>query len=165
VTKLLLPAGTILAVAALGLGYWLDNAWLGTLFAVAVGLFQFLGKWRGWNWASSVALILFAGTAAIGIRTGAEASWMLLGTVAALSIWDLDHFALRLRFAPSTSDARSLERQHFLRLLIVVALGLLLGFAALNVRAAFGFGTAVLLGLLAIAGLSWAISFLRRESD
>jgi hypothetical protein len=164
-TTLLLLTSLVVAAAALGLGHWLVRAWLGTVVAVGVGIFQLVGKWRGWRWAGSAALILFAGAAAMGVRLGADASWMLLGVVAALAAWDLDHFAFRLEFAPSDEVARSLERHHLLRLLIVVVLGLALGVAALNIRAAFGFGTAVVLGLLAILGLSRAIGFLRRESD
>ena len=164
-TTLLLFTSLGVAAAALGLGYWLVGAWLGTFVAVAAGLFQLFGKWRDWRWAGSVAFILFAGTAAMGVRLGAEASWMLLGVVAAIATWDLDHFYLRLEFAPSDEVARNLERHHLLRLLIVVVLGLALGAAALNIRASFGFGTAVVLGLLAILGLSRAVSFSRRESD
>jgi len=161
----LLPTSTILAAAALAAGYGLDDAWIGMLLILAMGVLWLLGQRRRWGWAASVALIFFVGAAAIGLWIGLGAGWMLAGVVAALSAWDLDHLTQRLRSADRVEDARALERRHLRRLLIVDGLGLLLGVAALNVRVRAGFGAVLLLGLLAILGISRAVSFLRRESD
>ena len=61
--------------------------------------------------------------------------------------------------------ARDLEQRHLQRLLTVDGLGLLLGAVALGIRIEVGFGTAFLLGLLAILGLSRAIRSIGGESD
>jgi len=72
--------------------------------------------------------------------------WALGGMVVALSAWDLDHFAQRLRFAGQVEDVGRLERQHFWRLLIVDGLGLLFAAIALGIRVEFGFSLALVLG-------------------
>lgn len=110
-----------------------------------------------------VAFVLFVGAAAFGLGQDLPSGWMLLGLVAALSAWDLAHFAHLLDGAEGVEQRRLLERRHLRRLLIVDGLGLLLGGAALTVQIQLGFGLVLLLGLLALLGLSRAVRFLRRE--
>jgi hypothetical protein len=164
-TAKLLPIGTILATGALALGYGLGGLWGWTVFAISLGFLWLLGQRRGWDWMASVGLVLFVSVAAAGLCLGVGAGWMLFGLVAALSAWDLDHFAQRLRDTGRVEGVHDLERRHLGRLLTVDGLGLLLGAVALGIEVEFGFGVAFVLGLLAILGLSQAIGFLRRESD
>jgi len=112
-----------------------------------------------------VALVVFVGTAAIGLQLRWGVGWALLGMMAALSAWNLDHFAQCLACAGQAEQARELERQHLWRLLIVDGLGFLLAALALGLQIKPDFGLACILGLLAIVGLSQTIRFLRRESD
>jgi hypothetical protein len=112
-----------------------------------------------------VGFVLAAGMAAAGLLLGVGAGWMLLAVVAALSAWDLDAFVRRLKDAARVVDRDALERQHLLRLLMVDGLGLGLAAVALGVRVRLGFGLVILLGILAILGLSRVISLLRHESD
>ena len=158
-------ASTALAAAALALGYGLGGTWIGTGLILLVGLLWLAGQWRRWGWVASPALVLFVGTAAFGLWLGLGAGWMLAGVVAALSAWDLDHFAQRLKRAGRVEGARALERGHLGRLLAVDGLGLALGALALGLRIQFGFGAALVLGLLAVWGLSRVVGFLRREGD
>jgi hypothetical protein len=168
-TARLLPASIGLATCALALGYALGGLWAWTPLIVALGFLWLLGQWRGRGWMTSVGLVFFVGVATGGLWLDLAAGWMLFGMVAALSAWDLDYFAQRLRsveWAETLAERRrDLERRHLWRLLLVDGLGLLLAAVALGVEVKLSFGAAFLLGLLAVLGLSQAIGFLRRESD
>jgi hypothetical protein len=158
-------ASIFLAVFALALGYGLAGLWGGALSVTASGLLWLLGRRRDWDWMASVVLIFLVGAAAGGLWLDLGAGWMLIGVVAALSAWDLDHFARRLRAVGRVEGARDLERRHLLRLLIVDGLGLLLAAVALKIKVGLSFGAAFLLGLLAVVGLSRAVLFLRHGNS
>jgi hypothetical protein len=153
-----------LATFALALGYGLGGLWAGAALIAALGLIWLLGQRAGWGWVASAMLVLFVGAAAVGTWLGVGAGWTLLGVVAALSAWDLDHFARRLKGAGRVVGARELGRRHLRQLLIVDGVGLLLGAVALGIKLKYGLGVALLLGLLAVLCLSRAIGFLSRES-
>jgi hypothetical protein len=150
----------------LALGYGLVGLWVGAAFVVVLGFLWLVGQRRGWGWMASVMLVFFVGAASIGIWLDAPDGWMLLGVVATLSAWDLDHFAQRLSGVgrDNVEAIHNLERPHLVRLLIVDGLGLLFGAVALGIEVDLGFGTALLLGLLVILGLSRVVGILRRES-
>jgi hypothetical protein len=158
-------ASTAVGAAALALGYGLGGPWIGVGLILAVGWLWLAGQWRGWGWVASSALVLLVGTAAFGLWLGLGTAWMLVSVVAALSAWDLDHFTQRLKRAGRVEGARALERTHLWRLLAVDGLGFTLGALALGLRIQFGFGAALVLGLLAVWGLSRVVGFLRREGD
>ena len=164
-TARLMLISTILAASTLGLGYALNGLWGGALLALAVGILWLIGQRYGGGWVAFMSLALFVGMAAAGLELRWGAGWTLLGIVAALSAWDLDHLAQRLRHAEQVREERRLERQHLWRLLSVDGLGLLFAAIALGIRIELGFGLALILGLLAVVGLSQALRFLRRESD
>jgi thiosulfate reductase cytochrome b subunit len=90
---------------------------------------------------------------------------MLVGTLAALAAWDLDHFERRLRTAQRVEAQGALIRAHLRRLSIVAGLGLTLGGIALSVQVEITFGWALLLGLLAFLALSGVIAFGQRERE
>ncbi len=155
----------LLATLALFLAYALGGWWsLALLFAV-LGALWGLGQWRGWTWVANMGLLLFVGGAAFGVWLGMGAVWMLVGVVAALSAWDLEHFARRLGAAGRIDRAWDLQRNHLLRLLMVDALGLVLGGVALSVRIPLGFGAAVLLAALAVFAMTRAIRFFRHQVE
>jgi hypothetical protein len=132
---------------------------------VGLGVLWLLGLWRRLVLASSIGLVLFAGLAVAGLLLEVAAGWMLAGLVAALGAWDLDGFFARVERVAWVEGRRDLERRHLWRLLVVDVLGLLLAAVALGLKLEFGFGVAVLLGLLVILGLSRAIGFVNRESN
>lgn len=162
-TAWLLPAGIVLATAALALGHGLNGSWGGVVVALAVGAFWLAGQWRRWGWVASMALVLLVGVAAVGQGRGARGGWMLVGVVGALVAWDLDRFIRRVRAAGRVEAADALERCHLWRLSIVAGAGLFFGAAALSVKIRLGFVVAFLLALLAMLGLSRVVGFLQRE--
>lgn len=155
--------GILLTVSTLALAYGLHGWWIAALVILIVGALWLLAQRLGWSWVAHVALVLFVSAAAFGLGQDLPTGWMLFGLVAALSAWDLDHFAHRLDGAERVQRARLLGRRHLRRLLIVDGLGLLLGGAALTIQVQLDFGLILLLGLLALLGLSRAVRFLRRE--
>lgn len=157
----LLCAG--LATAALALGYAGQSLWVGAGVGVAIGLLWLAGRWRGWDWTADSCLAGWVGTAAFGAWQGLPASWMLIGVVAALAAWDLDHFTARLRSAGAITPPAELTRAHLRQLAIVAGMGLLLGGMALGVRINLTFGWVMLVGALAIFSLSRLIRSGRNE--
>jgi hypothetical protein len=146
-------------------GYGLGGQWVWTAVIGLVGVLWLAGTWRGWEWVASVGLIGFVGIAAVGLWLGLGAGWMVFGLVAALCAWDLGRFVLYLKRVERVEAERELEQRHLQRLLAVAGLGLLVAAVALSVEIRFTFMMALLLGLLAVWGLSQAVGFLRRESD
>jgi hypothetical protein len=160
----LLPISTVLAALSLAAGYG-PNRWAGALVITALGLLWLLGQRRHAEWLASLVLVFFVGAAVLGIWWESPKILMLIGVVAALAAWDLDHLVHRLRSVKHGEGVRTLERGHIRRLLSVAGLGLLLGAIALVSQVRLGLSLVFLLGLLAMLGLSGAIRFLRRESD
>lgn len=159
VKALLISIG--LATFALSMGFIFSAAWPWTFAIIGTALFWLFGRLRGWNWIGSVGLVGFTGSAVFGLWLKLPSGWMLIGIIAALCAWDLQHFTQRLQ---DVTVPKSLEIRHLQRLLIVGSLGLLLASIALLIQVEFKFGDALILVLLAILGLSQAIGFLRRES-
>ncbi len=164
ITKTLL-ASTVLTILITTLGYGLGGLWIWVLASIVMGSLWLLGQRLDWPWTTPVALVFFVGAAMIGLWLGLASGLLLLGVVLALSAWDLDHFARRLRSVERVEKSHELKRRHIGRLMAVDALGLLLGGAALAIEIQFGFYTVLLLALLAVVGLSHGIRFLRREGD
>jgi hypothetical protein len=103
--------------------------------------------------------------AAFGAWQGLPAAWMLAGVVAALAAWDLDHFDQRLRGAGLIPRRAELLRAHLRQLALAAGAGLLLGGIALGVRLELTFGWVVLIGALAIVGVSGLIRSGRSGDD
>jgi hypothetical protein len=159
-----LAAGA-LAAGALAAGSRLPGWWT---WAAVVGLLAALwliGYWRGLQWVAPVGLVGFAVAAAIGLLMGLGAGWMVFGLVAALCAWDLHRFVLCLNGIEQVERGSVLERRHLQRLLAVAGLGSLTAILALRIEIRLTFLMALLLGLLAVWGLSRAVALLRRESD
>ncbi len=159
----LLCAG--LAALALALGYVSQAFWEGAGLTVAIGLLWLAGDWRIWDWTADACLAAWVGLAAFGSWQGLPAGWMLIGVVAALTAWDLAHFAVRLRGAGALPPPAELTRAHLRQLAIVAAAGLLLGGIALGIRVELTFGWAILAASLAIIGLSRLIGAGGREEQ
>jgi hypothetical protein len=158
-------ASIVLAASALALGYGLNSAWAGVILIAATGFLWVLGQRRGWRWIAPCGLVCYVVIAGIGLGMRSWSSWMLIGMVAALSAWDLDHFVRRLRESGQIENAHALERRHFQRLLIVDSVSLLLGAVALGISLEFSFSIGLLLAVLATFGLTRAIGFLQRQDS
>ncbi|HJZ48381.1 MAG TPA: hypothetical protein VKE41_14490 [Roseiflexaceae bacterium] len=148
-----------LATFAMALGYAGQSLWAGAGICGAIGLLWLAGHWRGWDWAADPCLAGWVGMAAFGAWHKVGAGWMLGGLVAALAAWDLAHFAERLRGAGLVLQRAELTRTHLRQLASILGAGLLLGSIALGVRIDLTFGWALLIGALAIVGVSGLIRY------
>lgn len=164
-TLALSRASAGLSVFVLALGFALSSLWVGVAAVLAGGALWLLGQLRALDWASSAALVMQAVAAAVAVLLAVSGGWPVLGLVAALVAWDLDQFAQRMRAAGRVDDAPGLERRHIRRLLVVAAIGAVLGAIGLGLRVRLSFGLALLLAALAMLGLSLVVGYIRRVGD
>jgi hypothetical protein len=156
----------ILAAAGMLAGaYWLDGYQPVSLAIIALALLGLLFLQWGWSWVVSLLLVLLTASAAVGFYFELHPAWLVGGTLSSLAAWDLEYFARRLKNAGRVIAQSSLVKSHLLRLLRVSLLGVVLVGITYLIRLQFTFGLAALLALLAVAGLSQAIAFLRRTGD
>ncbi len=160
-----LTVSIILAASALIVAYGLGALWLPAAGVLALAALWILGRRQNWAWISWLMLTLFAIAAAAGTWLDLKPLPLVAGLIAALSAWGLDDFARQLRHVDAVEREQALKRRHLRRLLIVDGLGLLFAILALKVQIKLRFGLALVLGLVALVGLSRAIGFLRRESS
>lgn len=153
------------ATLILATGHALNALWSVAIMIIIVGLFWLIGQWRGLNWTASLGFALFVVAIVYGNLQGVSLLWLLPGILTALAAWDLSHFSQYLSSVEDVRKETNLRWHHFLRLGIIIGLGSFLGISALSFETELHFMWAILLGLLAIIGLSQAIHFLQREID
>jgi hypothetical protein len=154
-----------LAALGLAVGFGIGGIWAAAPICLGLGAFWLLGEQFDWRWTNALGLLCVTGAAIIGIWSGIAVPFILFSTTMALVAWDLLRFAQRLRTAVQVEGADVLMRSHVQRLLVVAALGLLLGGISQGVQLELSFSGALLLGGLAILGLSRAVGFIQHKSD
>jgi hypothetical protein len=147
------------------LSYAINQFWIASLLITILGILWMVGYLKGWKWQASVMFTLFIGASAIGLWLNLSQWLILLSMVGAISAWDLDHFTQRMRYAGLVVERPNLEKYHIKRLLVVNLFGLFLSVIALNVEVKLGFGTILLLGMIAVLGLNQVIIFLKGKSS
>jgi hypothetical protein len=147
------------------LSYAINQFWIASLFITLLGILWMVGYLKGWKWQASVMFTLFLGASAIGLWLNLSQWLIVLSMVGAISTWDLDHFTQRMRYAGLVSERPNLEKYHIRRLFVVIIFGLFLSLIALNLEVKLGFGTILLLGMIAVLGLSQVITFLKGKSS
>jgi hypothetical protein len=93
-----------------------------------LGLLWLVSLWRKWRWFSVAGLFLSVLLSALGVWLGLAIGWMFSGALFALLAWDLTEFRLRLQQLPLREDARGIERRHLLRVTLLAAAGISIGF-------------------------------------
>jgi hypothetical protein len=159
-----LAISIVLAASALIAAYGLGALWLPAAGILVLAGLWFVGQQANWPWMSWLMVALFAGAAAFGALLELSPLPLVIGLIAALSAWDLGEFDRQLQRADAVEGEHVLKRRHLRRLLVVDGLGLLCAMVALAVQVRLSFGLALVLGLIALVGLSRAIRFLRRET-
>ena len=147
------------------LSYAINQFWIASFLITILGILWMVGYLKGWKWQASVMFTLFIGASAIGLWLNLSQWLILLSVVGAISAWDLDHFTQRMRYAGLVVKRPNLEKYHIKRLFVVNFFGLFLSVIALNVEVKLGFGTILLLGMIAVLGLNQVIIFLKGKSS
>lgn len=160
-----LIVSVVLAVSTLAGAYAGAGLWMPAALIVILGVPVIVAQRMGKGWVVSLTAVLLASAAAVGAWMELYRWLLLIGLIAALSAWDLDAFARRLSSVDAVEQEQALKRRHLQRLLVVDALGLLLGVSALTVQIRLSFGLALVLALIALVGLSRALGFLGRGSS
>jgi len=147
------------------LSYAINQFWIASFLITILGILWLVGYLKGWKWQASVMFTLFIGASAIGLWLNLSQWLILLSMVGTISAWDLDHFTQRMRYAELVVERPNLEKYHIKRLFVVNFFGLFLSVIALNVEVKLGFGTILLLGMIAVLGLNQVIIFLKGKSS
>lgn len=152
-----------IATGALALGYGLAGQ-----LGVALAIILLGGLWfamqRANREAGGLMLLLACGAAGVGILAGVSGVALLLGVVGCLGAWDLDHFLARLASVERVDFETGLGREHVRRLLAIEGVGLITSLFALTVQARISFWWELLLALLAVAGISQIVAYIRKQS-
>ena len=159
----------VLAVLALGAAYGLAGLWLPAAAILILGadwlIVRRVDRFRHPDRMAWVMMGLFAIAAAVGAWLGTSPLLLTIGMTAALSAWDMDHFARQLGDVDLVVRQRKLARRHLRRLLVVDGIALLFAVLALEVQIRLGFGLALVLGLVALLGLGRIVGFLGEETS
>ncbi len=105
----IMTISTLVAAAALALGYGLNQQFVGSLIFIALGLLWLVGQRYAQTASAGLGLLGFAVGALLGTLYGVQSGWLLVGITAALVAWDLHHFIQHLRIneqrAPDTENS------------------------------------------------------------
>ena len=110
-----------------------------------------IGEARTSGWSPTLWFLAQAG---LGALAPAGEVWGLILFSCALAYWDLSAFHHRLRKAGRIHEPGLLLQRHLLYLLATTAVGFGLGTASVIVRIDGDFAGALLLGIIALGGLS-----------
>jgi hypothetical protein len=101
---------------------------------------------------------------ALEVNQYRNAPWILLSLTAGLIAWDTYHLLRRSSTIDHIEKPREIESLHLKRLLLVVGVGSAAGIIAMLAEVNLGFGLALVLGLLAVFGVSQIVRYLRKNS-
>ncbi len=93
----IMTISTLVAAAALALGYGLNQNPIAILTFIALGLLWLVGQRYAVPASAGLGLLGFAIGALLGTLYGVQNGWLLVGITAALIAWDLHHFILHMR--------------------------------------------------------------------
>ncbi len=151
VIRRLALASLVASTAALVLGFVRGRTEILILpLAISTGL-ALIGEARNAGWSPTLWFLAQAGLCAVG-RSGEL--WELISISCALAYWDLSAFRYRLRNAGRIDEPQLLFQRHLLYLLATMVVGIGLGIASVIVRIDSDFAGALLLGIIALGGLS-----------
>lgn len=151
VIRRLALASLVASTAALVLGFVRGRTEILILpLAISTGL-ALIGEARNSGWSPTLWFLAQAGLCAVG-RSGEL--WELISISCALAYWDLSAFRYRLRNAGRIDEPQLLFQRHLLYLLATMVVGIGLGIASVIVRIDSDFAGALLLGIIALGGLS-----------
>ena len=109
------------------------------------------------------AMLLFIALTAWGVWQKLPTWIMLVVVLLTLLAWDLGQFSSRLLAVTDDATLVRLERVHLTRLGLALAVGLLLGGAALLVHVPLDFGWALVLGMITMIALNRFVRGLARQ--
>jgi hypothetical protein len=136
--------------------------WVGLGLILLLAVFQTLIR-RKYTAALDLALVVVILTGAFGLWRGLNFPLVFAAVLCALAAWDLNSFSQRLAFAAAEDGKQQIERQHFLRLGLILGLGLGLSAISFLIQFKLSFEWAVVLTLITFTGIGALVSWLRNK--
>jgi hypothetical protein len=152
----------VFAAFSVAIGYGMGSLWVVAPVLLIAGGGWVYFEWRGWDWPASIFLLGFVAACVCGMLLLLSPLIMLLGVLAALLAWDLDHMVRRLKGVHEECMAECLAKQHLMRLMLVNGCGLVLALAALLIRTQVSFMGAIALAVMVVLGVGFTVGYLRR---
>ena len=155
-----------ISTAAISVSFLTASLWVPAAVVILLGI-VWIGAYisgRG-PWITWAMTGLFTAAAAVGAWLELRAFLLVVGLTAAVSAWDLDHHRRNMENADLVERRTLVDQRHVRRLAVVDAISLIAALAALRVRIRLSFSVAILLGLVALIGLSRVMTFLRSEDE
>lgn len=154
----------VIAALILLVGILIQSAWyLLPVVILWIGLFM-ANVWIPRNWM--ISSLLFSGCLIAGILsfTGFPIFWLVLAVTAQLLSWDL--LCLRLKFDQfhHIEGDNLIIRAHLSRLGMVTVLSLAMAVLSMSISVSFDFGWVLVVGIIALAGLSLVFRNLRSSN-
>ena len=162
-TRPLTYASIMICVAMLSYGMGTKGI---SFLSVSIGIILLGIVWiaaliRGFPLISAFGFPIFVLLSIVGIWLDLSPWLMLTSITATLVTWDLIHFNERLQMIGDFEDRRRMEMSHFLRLGIVLGVGVIGYDISMQAHIDLSFGGAALLALLGIWGVSALVYRLR----
>ena len=155
----------ILASAAFGIGYTLQELWYVIPVVLLLAIIWIWGDLRCVGWTASTIFVLHTIIAAAGFYYSVGSFPLIIGMLFALSAWDLSSLSRRFLIAGNIEHKLTQSYRHIRRLILVEALGIILVGITLFFHIDIDFNWLFLFGLIAVVGLSYGISYLLRRGD
>jgi hypothetical protein len=160
--RVMIATSILIAVAALALGYGLEQFWLGSAAALVLGWWAWYGKKKERSaWSADV---FFAGVVllvTIGGFQGLSTLLLFIAILGALGAWDLLRFQRRIGHVPSSEEIPQIEKRHLALLGLTLLIAVILGGVMGAVRMEISFGVTLFLGVLLIITLGEILRFFR----
>lgn len=155
----------VLGIGSLAWGYLQVGLPVFARWILFFGAIWLFAVWQRWRWFASVGLIFSFLAAAVGLWfLNFAPGWMFAGAIGGLLAWDLTYFQVRLLYAASDEERRTMEARHFVRVSAIAILGFLLASLAMVVKLQFNFQWALLLAVVAILGVTQVVRWFRKRS-
>jgi len=155
-----------ISTAAISVPFLTASLWVPAAAVILLGVVWIGAHNSGRGpWITWAMMGLFTVAAAVGAWLELRPFLLVVGLTAAVSAWDLDHHGRNMENADLVERRTLVDKRHARRLAVVDAISLIAALAALRVRIRLSFSVAILLGLVALIGLSRVMTFLRSEED
>lgn len=105
-------------------GYGLAGQWLGVALAIIIGLGWLTGLKYPWFWLPHTCLLVSVGLAVAGCLAGYSPVLMIIGSGAALAVWDVVLLDASLRHSSPATQTRRYETSHLQLLALAIGFGL-----------------------------------------
>jgi hypothetical protein len=161
VTRYVILTSIVLCTSALTYGLISNGLIVQGVIIAVLGVAWLALYLRNITLSANLAFILF-GLISAGVVWAGVSHWLALaGMVFALLAWDLTAFEKRLKGILNHSDVQRMERAHIARLALIIGLGVAGVFAAGVLKVDLTLGSALILAVLGIWGISALVYRLR----